>query len=183
MPGITPHMVVAKIVGKRLNITSPDFIRGNILPDLVNNPDSHHKIRGKYYLIPDIEFFKRNLNLNNEIELGYFTHLLFDKYFLEDYVLNYIDNLNIFEDNMIYQDYSAINYLLVKEFDLDIPYLVSVLSEINGNVNEEKKQLNLKFLTNKKTRDSKYLDFKIFSSFLYNISSKICEDIQSYMRR
>ena len=82
MPNISSHMIVAKLVSEKLNINDPDFIKGNILPDIVNNDQSHHKIQGEYCLIPNIDYFKRRLNLNKKLELGYFTHLLLDKYFL-----------------------------------------------------------------------------------------------------
>lgn len=45
MPSIAAHMVVAKIIGEKLNIYNKDFIRGNILPDVVNIDDSHHKLK------------------------------------------------------------------------------------------------------------------------------------------
>ena len=38
MPSICAHMVIAKEVGKRLNINSDDFIRGNLLPDIGYKP-------------------------------------------------------------------------------------------------------------------------------------------------
>ena len=88
MPNISSHMIVAKLVSEKLHINDSDFLKGNLLPDVVNNSNSHHKIPGKYYIIPDTEFFKQKLNLKNKLELGYFTHLLLDKYFLEEYIPN-----------------------------------------------------------------------------------------------
>ncbi len=36
MPSISAHMVVAKEVSKKLNISSDDFIKGNLLPDIID---------------------------------------------------------------------------------------------------------------------------------------------------
>ena len=51
--------------------------------DIIIHKDSHHKIKGKYFLIPDLDYFKKHLDLNNHLYLGYYVHLLLDKYFLE----------------------------------------------------------------------------------------------------
>ena len=58
MPSVAAHMVVAKLISDKLNIEDPDFIKGNLLPDILDKELSHHKKQGKYYLIPDIQFFK-----------------------------------------------------------------------------------------------------------------------------
>ncbi len=180
MPSISAHMIVAKLVCEQLNIEDPDFIKGNLLPDIVNNAQSHHKIQGKYYLIPDIQFFRKNLNLNKKLELGYFTHLLLDKYFLEEYIPHNINDLKIFENKVIYKEYDLINYQLVKKFNLDILYLKKILSEISGDIDKNKLEKNLKCLLNKEIGETKYLNLEKFSSFLYNISQKISEEIKEY---
>lgn len=178
MPSIASHMVVAKLVSEKLNINDIDFIKGNLLPDIVNNFQSHHKIQGKYYLIPDIDFFKQKLNLNKKLELGYFTHLLLDKYFLEEYIPYNVNNLKTYEN--IYKEYDAINYRLVKKFNLDVLYLQKILSEINEDIDSEKLTKNLECLSNKEIGETKYLNFEDFSSFLYNIAQKISEEVKEY---
>lgn len=180
MPNISSHMIVAKLVSEKLNITDPDFIKGNILPDILNNAQSHHKIQGKYYLIPDINYFKQKLNLNKKLELGYFTHLLLDKYFLEDYVPNNIKNLKIFENNEIYKEYSLINYQLIKKFNLNVLDLQQILKDIDGDINREKLIKNLEYLSNTEIGKTKNLNIVKFSSFLYNISEKISEELKEY---
>ena len=79
MPGIVAHMVVAKLVGEKLHLSSDEFTIGNILPDISKEKDSHHKIQGKIYLIPDIEYWKSTLDLSNKVQLGYLTNLLLDQ--------------------------------------------------------------------------------------------------------
>lgn len=180
MPSIASHMAVAKLIKEKLKINDVDFIKGNLLPDIINNDQSHHKIQGKYYLIPDINYFKQKLNLNKKLELGYFTHLLLDKYFLEEYIPSNINNLKIFENKKIYKEYDLINYQLVKEFNLDVLYLQKILSEINGDIDKEKLSKNLKSLLNKETGETKYLNLDKFSDFLYNISQNISEEIRDY---
>lgn len=180
MPSIAGHMVVAKLVSEKLKIDDLDFIKGNVLPDILNNPLSHYKKIGKYFLVPDIQFFKQKLDLNNKLELGYFTHLLLDKYFLEEYIPNNISDLKIFDNKIIYEEYNLINYLLVKKFDLDVLYLKNLLNEIDYDISKEKLEKNIKWLCNTKFGDTKYLDFESFSSFLYNISFRIYKEIEEY---
>lgn len=180
MPNISSHMIVAKLAGEKLNISDPDFIKGNLLPDIVNNSQSHHKIQGKYSLILDINYFKQKLNLNKKLELGYFTHFLLDKYFLEEYIPNNINNLSIFKNNVIYEEYSLINYQLIKIFNLNVLDLLQILNNIDGDINKEKLNKNLEYLTNTKIGKTKNLNIVKFSSFLYNISQKISEELKDY---
>lgn len=180
MPSIAAHMVVAKLVSDNLKINSPDFIIGNALPDVISNPLSHHKIQGKYYLIPDIDFFREKLDLNENLELGYFTHLLLDKYFLEEFVLDNVKDLKIFENKTIYNEYDKINYSLLKKFDIDSLKLIKILGKISLDVDEEKLDKNIKCLSNKELGETEYLDFDKLSSFLYNISFRISKEIKKY---
>ena len=107
MPNISAHMVIAKLVSEKLNITSDDYIRGNLLPDIIDKEDSHHKIQSKMYLIPNIDYFIKELDLTKDINIGYLTHLMLDKYYLI-YLENKYPN-NIVFDNGIYIDYDYIN--------------------------------------------------------------------------
>ena len=180
MPNISAHMIVAKLVSEKLNINDPDFIKGNLLPDIVNNAQSHHKIQGKYYLIPNIDFFKQKLNLKQKLELGYLTHLLLDKYFLEEYIPYNTSDLKIFANKMIYKEYDLINYQLVKQFNLDTLYLKNILKEIQGNINKKELEKNLQCLMNTETGETRYLNLEKFSAFLYNVSKKISEELKEY---
>ena len=108
MPSIAGHMVIAKLVSEILCINDKDFIKGNLLPDVILNKESHHKIKGTYFLVPDLDYFKNNLDLNNKLELGYYTHLLLDYYFLEEYVPKVIKDLTVFETGIIYKEYENV---------------------------------------------------------------------------
>lgn len=57
MPNICAHMIVAKEVAKKINIDSDEFIKGNLLPDIIDKKDSHHKKEIGVYFVPDIDFF------------------------------------------------------------------------------------------------------------------------------
>ena len=81
MPSIASHFVCAKLVSDKLDVDVEEFYKGNILPDIALLNDSHNKVRGSFYLIPNIEYFVENSDLNEDIELGYLCHLLLDKYF------------------------------------------------------------------------------------------------------
>ena len=103
MPNMSSHMAVAKRVSEILDINDKDFIIGNILPDLYNDKKkSHYKIMGDFYLIPDIDYYIKNFDLNSNLNLGYLTHLLLDKYYLEDYLEKKIPGVDVFDDDIIY---------------------------------------------------------------------------------
>ncbi len=176
MPSIASHMAVAKLVGEELNIYNEEFIRGNLLPDIINKEDAHHKIKYQEYLIPDISYFVDKLNLINSRDLGYLTHLLLDKLFL----VNYRPDVMGFISRKIYHDYDIINYILVKEFKLDVPYLNLVLNNFKEDINIEKLICNIRDLNNPMINEkTTYLDINTFIPFLYHSSSKI----STYLRR
>lgn len=183
MPSICAHMVVATEVSKKLNINSDDFIRGNLLPDIIAIEDSHHKIKNGVYLVPNISYFLNTLDLSKDLNIGYLTHLLLDKYYLEDYLAKLYYNKNIFLDSKIYNDYNYLNYRLIKKFKLNIKYLEKILFKYNCNIDEEKLKYNLECLRQKKDGTTKYLDFYSFSKFLYDISDTISKELVDYANK
>ena len=179
MPSIAAHIICAKLIASKLKINDDDFIKGNILPDIINIPDSHRKIKGTHYYIPNIEFFLEKLDLNNNLQLGYLTHLLLDKYFLEDYIDKIINENEVFYSHIIYKEYDILNSHLLKNFNIDVSKLPLNFSNDSIPINLVKYQNNLKFLkTIKKEEKTKYLDINHFSSFLINSSYKIAIIIQ-----
>ena len=180
MPSIAAHMVVAKLVAEKLKIKDPDFIKGNLLPDIIAKKDSHHKIKGKYFYIPGLDYFKDNLDFNNSLNLGYYVHLLLDKYFLEEFVLENISNLDVFKNKIIYNEYNKINYQLVRKFELDVESLKEVLKKFEVSIDTDKLNYNLECLSIVDVGETTYLKFQDFSNFLYNISQVISKEIEDY---
>jgi len=181
MPSIAAHFACANLVARKLDIKDDDFYIGNILPDIIDLSDSHFKIRGNYYLIPDVDYFIEEYDLNNYQNLGYLTHLLLDKYFLEEFIPKFIIDYkekNLFVPNMIYQDYSNLNILIVRNFNLDLDYINSIMSDINVKLNNDKYNFNLKNINNKEiTDDLKVLNLETFVAFLDEVSLKIANTI------
>lgn len=176
MPSIAAHMICAKLVANKLNINDPEFIKGNILPDIIATNNSHHKIKGKYYYVPDIDYFLNILDLKNNLYLGYLTHLLLDKYFLENYIYNVVAGKEVFLSRLMYQEYDIINYELLKKFNINISYLNSVLKDFNVPINEQKYHLNLRSLNNIDTSNHLiYLNVENFSKFLIAVSNLIAK--------
>ena len=180
MPSITPHMVVATEVAKILNINSEDFIRGNLLPDIIDIKNSHHKIESDVYMVPDIDYFLRTLDLTNDLDIGYLTHLLLDKHYLEDYLKKLYPNKNIFLDKKIYNDYDILNHSLVNNFNLDVEYIEKALMKYNCKIKEEKLKYNINCLKNNISGKTYYLNIDSFSNFLKEISKTISEELIEY---
>lgn len=181
MPSVAAHMICAKWVSDKLKIKDLDFIKGNLLPDIIDMPSekSHLKIKGKYYEIPNVEVFLENANLKNNLTLGYLSHLLLDKYFLEDYIYDVVNGEEIFLNGKIYEEYDIINYKLLKKFEIDVEYLSKILKDFNVCVAEEKYIANLKSLNNGYLdKELKYLELENFSNFLIETSNKIAEYIK-----
>lgn len=178
MPSIASHFVVAKLVSASLNLDD-DFYRGNILPDLIDG-NSHHKIKGSYYHIPDIDYVVNELDFNNNLNLGYLCHLLLDKFFLEEYIPNNIKcykDVDLFLPENIYDDYTKINYRLIKYFDLDVGYLNEIMNDFSISLNEEKYQSNLRSINSLILGTPKYINFDSYVNFLKDISMTIINEL------
>lgn len=174
MPSIAAHMICAKLVSNKLNINDSDFIKGNLLPDIIDIKDSHHKIVGKHYYIPNIDYFIKTLDLNDNLYLGYLTHLLLDKYFLEDYIYDQVNGEEVFLNRIMYKEYDIINYELLNRFDIDVDYLNKILINYQVPINEKKYNSNIQCLNLKELNGNlKYLNVDSFSKFLIEASNNI----------
>ncbi len=177
MPSISSHMAIAKRVSEILHIDDPDFYRGNLLPDLFRNKTkSHYKIKGKKYLIPNIKYVKSNFDFSKMENLGILTHLLLDKYYLEEYLNNIEDD--VFKNKIIYKDYDILNKDIIKHFNLDVNKISSILKNYDKEVDESKLNSNIKCLYLKKDGNTIYLDKDKFIRFLDIISARIAEEIR-----
>lgn len=181
MPNISAHMIVGREVAKRLKIESKEFFKGNLLPDIIDCDDSHHRIQNGVYLVPDISFFLKELDLTDDLWKGYLVHLLLDKYYLEIYLGKKFKDKNVFIDGEIYNDYDYINKTLVKNFNLDINFFDEVLTDYKQKILEERLLYNKECLMQSKIGVLKYLDYESFSQFLIRISQVISQELSEYV--
>ncbi len=180
MPNMSGHMAIAKRVSELLNINDKDFYIGNLLPDLyLDKTKSHYKIQGKKYLIPDIDYYKKNHNLSNKKNLGYLCHLLLDKYYLEEYLMDIDDN--VFASQRLYKDYDILNKDIVDYFNIDVKYLTNILKDIEeDDIENDKLELNIKCLGLKEDGSTYYLPKDKFINFLDKISKRIAKEVKEY---
>lgn len=179
MPSIAAHMICAKLVSNNMNINDPEFIKGNLLPDIIDSNDSHHKIIGKHYYIPNIDYFIKTLNLNDNLYLGYLTHLLLDKYFLEDYIYDEVNGEEVFLNKIMYREYDIINYRLLNKFNIDVNYLNEILKDYKVPINQKKYNKNIDSLNLGDSEEKlRYLNVDSFSKFLIEASNNIVEYLE-----
>lgn len=186
MPSIASHFVCAKLVSDKLDVDVEEFYKGNILPDIALLNDSHNKVRGSFYLIPNIEYFVENSDLNEDIELGYLCHLLLDKYFLEEFIPATIPNyreISAFSSGMIYEDYTSVNYLLIETFGLDMKFINKIMFEFPIDIDNKKYEKNLKCINegivNKKLN---CLDIDAYMIFLEEVSNIIAKELKKFRK-
>ena len=132
------HMATAKRIKEKLNlnVNEKEYYLGTITPDIskeINRPrqETHFMESGRINIEKFLNKYKKYLN--NSFELGYFIHLYTDLLW-KDNVINKIiknksvvllDGTNIevnekkFEEIM-YNDYSNMNILLLEEYDMDL---------------------------------------------------------------
>lgn len=148
------HLCIAKEVNKYLNMNEKLLLLGTIAPDISKQIGQSKEI--SHFLdhsdeddIPNINRFleKYKDELNKPFEMGYFIHLLTDKYWFRDYIYEFIGRYAK-ENNkknltytalkeIIYGDYTNINIDLITHYDLaldlfyeDFKYPTSRITEI-----------------------------------------------------
>lgn len=131
------HLCIAKEVNKYLNMNLNKLLLGSIAPDISKQVGETKEI--SHFLdhtneddIPNIDRFlaKYKKDLNKPFEMGYFIHLLTDKYWFRDYVYNYIERYtqNYTKKkitytalrDIIYNDYTNINIDLIDKYMLPL---------------------------------------------------------------
>ncbi|HAB67207.1 MAG TPA: hypothetical protein DCE23_07560 [Firmicutes bacterium] len=131
------HLCVAKEVNKYLKMDENNILLGSIAPDIAKQIGQTKEI--SHFLdytneddIPNIDRFLRKYRntLNNPFNMGYFIHLLTDKYWFRDYVYQYIERFT--KNNtkkkvtytairdVIYNDYTNINIDLIDKYMLPL---------------------------------------------------------------
>lgn len=131
------HLCVAKEINKYLNMNQNELLLGSIAPDISKQIGetkeiSHFLDHSNEDDIPNIERFlsKYRTELNNPFDMGYFIHLLTDKYWFRDYVYQYIERYTKNSTkkkitytairDLIYNDYTNINIDLIDKYELPL---------------------------------------------------------------
>ena len=147
------HLCVAKEVNKYLGMNEKILFLGAIAPDISKQIGqtkeiSHFLDHSNEDDIPNINRFldKYRKELHNPFEMGYFIHLLTDKYWFRDYVYNYIERYA--KDNnkknltytalkqLIYDDYTNINIDLITKYDLALDLFYEYFKYPNSKITE-----------------------------------------------
>lgn len=179
MPNVSAHIGCALKVKEKLNIKDDRFILGALLPDIIDydKRKTHFKIKGKEYLIPDLEYYLNNYDIKNSQNCGYFFHLYLDYYFLEDYLFNNKRGIDVFNGSTLYNDYDIINKSLVDHYNINIPYVEEVLMKYSNNkVSKKKLDNNIRCLKLNEQGNTNYIDINKFVPFLDKIVDKFINE-------
>ena len=182
MPSMSAHMAIACRLCNLFDVNKEEFIKGNLLPDLYDDKEkSHFKIKGKLFMVPNINEAINNLNINNSMDLGYLSHLLLDKYYFDEYLIKY--DSTIFNNNNLYYDYDVLNIEIIKYFNLDINYLKQILKEFPKDINNEKLLKNIECLDLNISGNTKIIDKEEFLCFLENVSKRIIDNLRNLNKK
>lgn len=112
---------------------------------------------------------------------GYLCHLLLDKCFLEEYIPKNIPDyqkINLFSLNMMYNDYTNMNVLLLNKYNLNLTDIIHTMKLSLENIDKIKYEKNLKNIIPQEQGPLKYIKFNEFSEFLEDISIRIAKQIK-----
>lgn len=177
MPNIVAHYVCGKLVANKLNIKDDNYLKGNLYPDYVDKK-RHYRIKGRLFEIPDIELFmKEEKNQNSYFKIGYLTHLMLDKLFLDDFVLDDIyskldKTINIFESDKIYLDYTNMSKKLMDYYHFDLKEIDDLMLN-EKNIDIQKYKSNVNIIKESTSDNLKYIDINHFINFLELAANQI----------
>ena len=147
------HICVAKEINKKMNVSVKELYLGSIAPDVSkeiggSRTDSHFLDFDNGY--PNIERFinKYRNNLSDPFVLGYLTHLVTDKLWI-DFLQEYVLEDNIYNKNgdnilvidkdiktLLYEDYTSLNQVLINEYELELSLFYEELIVPNCIIDE-----------------------------------------------
>ena len=196
------HLCVAKEVNKYLKMDENDLLLGSIAPDLSKivgetKEISHFLDHTNEDDIPNIDRFlnKYRDDLTKPFEMGYFIHLLTDKYWFRDYIYQYIERYTRDNDKkrltysaikgIIYDDYTNINIDLIDKYGLGLDIFSNEIEFPESRITEIPMD-SLDLLVEKmgqiiaaSTEEKTFLfDTKDIEIFIANTVKYIIKDIQ-----
>lgn len=177
MPNIVAHYICGKLVAKKLNIKDDDYLKGNLYPDYIDK-DKHYRIQGKIFEIPDLDKFIQEEKISNKyFKLGFLTHLMLDKLFLDGFVIDDIytkldKNINIFESDKIYLDYTNMSKTLMNYYHLNFKEIDDLMLK-EKNIDIKKYKSNVEVIKDSTTNNLKYIDINHFINFLESAANQV----------
>lgn len=184
MPNIVAHYICGNLVVEKLCLKKQrDFLKGNLYPDYVDK-EKHYRTPGKKFEIPDIDKFQVEEQIENDLfKLGFLTHLILDKLFLEEYVIDKIyskitEDIDIFEPNRIYQDYTNISNRLLAKYNLTLDGIDDLMLEEKEHIDFKKYKDNTDVIRTSTNEKLRYLDLEDFTKFLDTSATQITNYIK-----
>lgn len=207
MASIMIHLAIAKKVKEHFDIRKEkDYYLGAIAPDISRqigeSKEKSHFLINTIDNIPNITLFiKRYPTFKyNSFNLGYYTHLMTDKLWIEKFIPNLIQdntikllNGSILStnpeeiENMLYSDYTNINRQIIDEYEMDLSIFYEEFIPPTTQLNEIPiDQLDILLnkmgiiIENSKEEKSYTLDFEAVKAFIENSSKEIIEELKRY---
>lgn len=207
MSSIMIHLAIAKKVKEHFDIRKEkDYYLGAIAPDISRqigeSKEKSHFLINTTDNIPNITLFiKRYPTFKyNSFNLGYYTHLMTDKLWIEKFIPNLIQdntikllNGSILStnpeeiENMLYSDYTNINRQIIDEYEMDLSIFYEEFIPPTTQLNEIPiDQLDILLnkmgiiIENSKEEKSYTLDFEAVKAFIDNSSKEIIEELKRY---
>ena len=196
------HLCVAKEINKYLKMDEDYILLGSIAPDISKQIGetkeiSHFLDHSNEDDIPNIDRFlsKYRSELNNPFEMGYFIHLLTDKYWFRDYIYKFIERYTKDKvkkrvtytaiKDLIYNDYTNLNITLIDNHSLNLDLFYNEIELPESKIIEiPVDKLNILIekmgliIEDSKEEKTFIFDSKDIEEFINNTVKYIIRDIQ-----
>ena len=196
------HLCIAKEINKYLKMNEKELLLGAIAPDISKEIGqtkeiSHFLDHSNEDDIPNIERFliKYKDKLNEPFTLGYFIHLLTDKYWFRDYIYQYIERYTKDKNkkkitytalrDVIYNDYTNINISLIDKYNLSLNIFYEEFTKPKTSMSEipiDKLPLLIEkmgiIIENSQEEKTFVFDTKDIEIFIENSVKYILKDLQ-----
>ena len=136
MSSFKMHIAISKKIKEELNYTNM-FLVGSILPDIIklilgDRKASHFEENG---IIDLNKFIDKQNNLESELFLGYYSHLIEDKIWYESYMTKKYLKLPEYSHYKLYSDYTLVDDIIYNELNIDTQNIGKILCETIKKIN------------------------------------------------
>jgi hypothetical protein len=201
------HLAIANRVNKKIKVENEkDYYLGAIAPDISKligeTKEKSHFLINTINETPNINLFiKRYPTFKyNSFNLGYFTHLIADKKWYEDFEQKIIlkDSIRLLDgtvvkatpeeiERLLYSDYTNLNKLIIDEYELSLSLFYENFIPPKTNLQEVPiDQLDIVInkagiiIENSKEDKNYTLDFEAIKKYIEETANIILEELKRY---
>ncbi len=199
------HLAVSERIARHFGLELGRFNLGNLLPDLHEGTreskaishfriirESYEDAKTEEYQYLDYNRFleKYKTEINDDLYLGYYCHLITDELWIQNVYIKYMRDENrkkkIDKQKNYYHDFSRLNQIIREKYNLkiNVEFETTQISEIDQKkISELKINLENDFKSKYNDLDLLLFDYEDIINFIQEASNEIIKNLENKQLR